>query len=258
MITEILTSIGLTPEQAELYTSLLDHGAQTAGKLSKTTKIQRTYVYPVARELVKKGLVAMEKKGRTTTFVPQPPERLLSQAEDVKTHAAQAYAALQGILPGLKTKYEIRESKPIVRYYEGEKGIIKANLEVLAEKKEILAYLVINKDIDRKLEKFWDTYYAMRVENKIYVRAITPNTKEGIEYKRRDTKEMRETRLVPKDKFPITIEKNIVGNKVVFFSTKDGKLVATIVENKEIADTERAIFELAWKQADHFNRKLST
>lgn len=249
MITEILTSIGLTPEQADLYASLLDDGPQTAAKLAKTTKIQRTYVYPVARELVKKGLVAMERKGRTTTFVPQPPERLLTQAENVKTHAAQAYAALEGILPSLKTKFETAESKPIVRHFEGEEGVIKANLEVLAEKREILAFLVINPEIDRKMASFWEKYYAMRLEDGIFVRAITPNTKEGIAYKKRDKQEMRETRLVPKEKFPFLIEKNITGNKVVFFSTREGKLVATIVENQAIADTERAIFELAWKEA---------
>jgi len=89
------------------------------------------------------------------------------------------------------------------------------------------------------------------------VRAVTPNTKEGIEYQKNDKEQIRETRLVPLEKFPFNIEKNIVGNKVAFFSTHEGKLIITIIENKEIADAERAIFELAWFQAEHYNQILA-
>jgi sugar-specific transcriptional regulator TrmB len=257
MIEDILTSLGLTPEQVDIYQSLLTNGAQTASKLAKTTKVQRTYIYRIAQELVAKELVTVDRKDKTSVFVPQSPDHLLTQAEEMKEKAVAAQVALEGILPGLKTKYHAIESKPVVKHFEGEEGVMKANLEVLAEKKEILAYLVINKTIDKKMEDFWEKYYKQRIADTIHVRAITPDTKEGIEYKKRDAEELRETKLVPKDKFPLAIEKNIVGNKVAFFSTREGQLIATIIENKEIADTERAIFELAWKQADHFDKKLS-
>ena len=134
---------------------------------------------------------------------------------------------------------------------------MKANREVLAEKKEILAYLVVNKDIDTKMANYWKEYYDERIKNNIHVRAITSDTVAGKEYKKRDLEELRETKLVPADQFPLAIEKNIVGDKVVFFSTANGLLVSTIIDNKEIADTERAIFELAWKQAVYFDNKLN-
>lgn len=248
MIEEILTSLGLTPEQVDIYQSLLTHGAQTASSLAKTTKVQRTYIYRVAQELVGKGLVAMDKKGQTTLYVPQSPDHLLAQAEEQKIKATQAQTALEGILPSLKTKYQAIEVKPVVTHYEGEEGNMKANLAVLAEKKEILAYLLINPSIDRQMADFWKQYYEIRLRDNIRVRAITPNTKDGIEYVKRDKKELRETKLVPKELFPVSIEKNIVGNKVVFFATKNGVLTATIIENKQIADSERAFFELAWKK----------
>lgn len=254
---EALINLGLSKEEADIYLSLLNKGGQGASELSKSTKVKRTYIYSVSASLIKKGLISQSKNGKTTVFNPMSPDKLLTLASQEKQKAEQSEQTLEAILPNLKTKYEVFDQKPVVTHYEGEAGIIKANLAVLAEKKEILAYLVINKSIDKQMEEFWDKYYTMRVSSNIHVRAITPNTKEGIEYQKRDKEELRETKLIPKDRFPLAIEKNIVGNKVVFFSVREGVLIATIIENKEIADTERAIFELAWSQADSYSKELS-
>ncbi len=246
---DIFSKLGLTQEQADIYESLLNNGPQGASELAKTTKVKRTYIYAVVKELIKKGLVIEGTHGNKTKFRPQSPETLRSHAETQKTKAELALKELESALPNLISQYQLTEFKPVVRTFEGEEGTIKANLEVLSEKKDILAYLVINPTIDKQLEKFWKEYYNLRIKNNIHVRAITSNTPEGISYQKRDKEELRETRLVPKDKFNIAIEKNIVGNKVAFFSFYNGTLIATIIENKEIADAERAIFELAWKQA---------
>lgn len=249
MIPEVLVNLGLSTEEAEIYLSLLSDGPQSASQLSKSTKVKRTYIYSVSASLIKKGLASQTKRGKTTIFSPMSPDKLLSLVENKKVLLEQTENTLESIMPSLKEKFEAVDVRPVITYYEGENGIKKANLEVLAEKKEILAFLVVNKEIDKRMESFWKKYYQQRVEDNIFVRAITPNTKEGIEYKNRDNEELRETRLVSKNDFPINIEKNIVGNKVAFFSTIGKKLIATIIENKEIADTERVIFEIVWKQA---------
>lgn len=254
MTTDILTRVGLTPEQADLYQSLLTHGAQTATGLSKTTKIGRTYIYRVGQELTKKGLIRMERKDHKTRFFPLSPDFLTTQAEEQKTKAQEAQIALESILPELKIKYGAVDNRPIITYFEGIDGIQKAHRLILAEKKEILAYVMVDEDIDKQLDAFWKSYYATRLKDNIHVRSITPDTKEGIAYKKRDQNELRETRLVPKESFPFAIEKDIVGNKIAFFSKKEGVLIATVIENKQIADTERAAFELAWKQTEHYNQ----
>lgn len=257
MVTEVLNSLGLSIEESEIYSTLLDKGQLSASEISKNSKVKRTYVYAVCKSLIKKGLIQQLTEKNITKFAPLSPDHLMDLAERQKQDALKASQTLEGILPTLKNKFGTIESKPVITYYEGRAGIAKANLAVLAEKKEILAYLVINKTIDKQMEEFWNKYYSMRISNNIHVRAITPDTSEGIKYKKRDKEELRETKLVPKDEFPLAIEKNIVGNKVVFFSVREGVLIATIIENKEIADTERAIFELAWSKADSYSKKLS-
>jgi len=49
-------------------------------------------------------------------------------------------------------------------------------------------------------------------------------------------------------------ELTVYGNKVSMIALK-GKLIGVIIESKEMALMVRTIFELAWKQADQFQKK---
>ncbi len=60
----------------------------------------------------------------------------------------------------------------------------------------------------------------------------------------RDKEELRQCRLIDIEKFPFKNQINIFGNKIMIASYRDQ--MGVIIESKEIADTQRAIFELAW------------
>lgn len=252
-----LQSIGMTITEANLYDALIRLGEASIADILSETKLKRSTAYKALYSLEKKGLLTSKDKNKKIHFQPTSPAKLLDLADSYYSILEKTRSDIQAILPSLTSAYTLSIQKPVIRMYEGIEGIKKANLEVLSEKQEILAYVYADEEIDKAMDKFWSRYYAIRKRDKIYVRSITPNNKAGIEYKKRDAEELRQTRLVPLEKFPINIEKNIVGNKVVFFSRREGTLMATIVENKMIADTERAIFELAWKEAERLNEFLT-
>lgn len=250
---QLLQTLGLTDKESAIYKLLLELGKVQAGVLIKKTGLKRATVYKSLYTLEEKGLVKQEDIKKKKHFTPLSPDNLLKLSDEQFEKQQRARDDLRSLLPELNSTYVLTVEKPIVKFYEGHEGIMKANLEILAEKKEILAYVYADETIDHELDSFWKKYYKIRMQDKIYVRSISPNNKASVEYKKRDKDELRTTYLVPQDKFPITIEKNIVGNKVAFFSQENGKLIATIIENKLIADTERAIFELAWKEAEKYN-----
>lgn len=247
MIEEILTSLGLTPEQVDIYQSLLTNGSQTATKLAKTTKVQRTYIYRVAQELVAKGLVAMDKKDRTTVFVPQSPDHLLTQAEEVKTKAIQAQTALEGILPSLKTKYQAIEAKPTVTYYEGVEGIKKVYMDTIKEGKPILAMVETSKVEPDIYEWITKEYVKLRVEAKIPVKAIVASGQKTQSYERQNDAELRETKRIDSEKFPFEHEINIYGTKLAIINHRKGTtLMGIIIDNPVVAKTFKSWFELTW------------
>lgn len=254
MSLNFLKSIGLTETESTLYELLLKLGEVPANEVVRESKLKRPTVYKALYSLEKKGLVSQKDKNKKIHFQPAPPAKLLEMADSQYSSLERARENLTSLMPSLTSAYTLSTERPVIRTYEGVEGLKKAHMnEILSEKKEILAYVRINEKIDKSLDEFWEKYYSYRIKNQISVRSIAPNTKEGIEYKKADKEQLRQTRLIPLEKFPIDIEKNIVGNKVAFFSTYEGKFIITIIENKAIADAERAAFELAWQAAEHYD-----
>ena len=251
---QLLQNLGLTDKESLIYNLLLTLGKVQAATLISKTGLKRATVYKSLYTLQDKGLVKQEDIKKKKHFTPLPPDNLLALSNEQFEKQERTREDLRSMLPRLTSTYTLSVEKPIVRFYEGKEGIIQANLEILTEKKEILAYVYADERIDEAMADFWKKYYKIRMKDKIYVRAISPDNKTSVEYKKRDKDELRTTYLVPQEEFPIHIEKNIVGNKVALFSQENGKLIATIIENKLIADTERAIFELAWKEAEKYNK----
>ena len=63
-----------------------------------------------------------------------------------------------------------------------------------------------------------------------------------------------EVRAIPEEKFPIHGEISVRGNTVFMYSYKS-TLLGLVVTSKELADTFRAIFELAWNGASQYPEK---
>lgn len=84
MLDEILQKIGLSDKEIIIYKILLQYGKAKASALSRLTKINRTTIYSVTKELVKKGLITEDLGDVTGTYVALPPtelDQLIKQQE---------------------------------------------------------------------------------------------------------------------------------------------------------------------------------
>ena len=97
-------------------------------------------------------------------------------------------------------------------------------------------------------------YYKRRTKKGIAIRAIVPGTTIGKERKEEDKKEMRETALVPPDKYYFSPEINIYDNKTMIASWREK--LGIIIESAEIADAMKKIYELAWAEAKRLDKEL--
>lgn len=101
------------------------------------------------------------------------------------------------------------------------------------------------------------TYAKKRSDAGIWAKVIVAEDTKTKAYVSKKEAEKRETRVVPKEKFPIGIEVDIYGSKVAFINFhKDGDLVGIIVQNELIANTMRAMFTLAWEKAGDYTTTL--
>jgi sugar-specific transcriptional regulator TrmB len=244
---EIFSKVGLTAEQAQIYESLLEHGPQSASELATSTPVKRTYAYSVCADLVKKGLIAQELRGRTTVFRALSPQQLITEAQTQKLKAELAQKELENILPTLKSKYNLAENKPVVTYFEGVEGIKKVYQDTLSEKQPIDA-LVQTSEVHPEIYR-WVTqeYVKARIAAGIAVRAIVASGEKTEKYTELDKKELRETKVVDSTSFPFKHEINIYGTKLAIINhNKTAQLIGIIIDNPHIATTFRSWFDLTW------------
>ncbi len=253
-IKNTLLEIGLKDSQIKVYLSLLQMGQANIYELSAKTKVKRTTVYSILDVLVAKGLATyFEKEGHRTYFAENPKKVLLyfeNQQQLVKTNLKK----FMEIMPELSSIYNLKATKPKIRFYEGVEGLKQVFEETLTIKPrdEILAISTATLIHEVLGDEWVKNYLARRVAGRIQQRAIVEDSPWGREHQKNDKKENRLTRLAPKDKFPFFNEVNIFANKVMIASYKDQ--IGVIIESADVANTQRALFELAWLGAEKFSR----
>jgi sugar-specific transcriptional regulator TrmB len=234
-----LYQLGLKGREADVYLASLELGAGSVSQLAKKSGLKRTTIYDILEGLIQKGLIVQTKKGKKRLFYAEEPRFLEKLIENKKT-------VFRDILPLLESIHNTAGTKPKIRYYEGREGLKEIYRDTLNFSGELLAFVTEN-ILSHLGEDFANEYIKKRKKSKITVRAIGPDTDDVIKYKKNDREQMRQTRLVPKEKFPFSIEMDIYGNKIFFASFKEQ--MGIIIESSEIAKNMRFLFDLAWAGA---------
>jgi len=240
-----LENFGLQPKEITIYLNLLQMGSGSIQEISFKCNIKRTTVYSVLDSLIQKGLVSFTKSRGHREYFAEDPAKIPQIIEELSRQLQMKQKNIIDALPELSSIYNIKGTKPKIRFYEGIDGIKTLFEETLQLKsgEETLAYSSAE-SIHEYLQEYVPSYLKRRIKKGITQRAIAEDSPEAREHQKNDQKELRQTILVNKDKFPFSNEINIFRNKVSIASYRD--LLGVIIESSEIAKTQKAIFELAW------------
>ena len=234
-----LKNIGLSEKEACIYLACLELGSQPATKIAKVARLNRVTTYDILEKLIGKGFVNFMVKKNVKFFSSIDPELLHSETQRHTDMLKITLPKLKRIKTGLK--------HPQVQYFEGIEGIKAIYADTLTSKTEILNYAN-----SREIRNFWpeydSEYVGKRVKKKIHLKGIAPEDEYGKRVHAADKTNHREIRLVEAAKFDFTNEINIYDNKVAIVSLR-GELIGMIIESEEIANTQRAIFQMAWEFA---------
>jgi len=218
----------------------LENGPTTIAKLSQKSGLKRGTIYEFLGEMLEKGLLEMTISGKRKLYTGTEPKKLQKIIDRQKE-------ILENLLPDLSLLTSKGSAKPKIRFYEGKEGLLKAYYEILdlPVGSEVLGFATFE-GIYKLFPKIAvDSYIKKRVAKKIKEKLIIPSDEFGENHSADNKKEMRETIMIPKSKFSISSEINIYQNKVAITSLGDEK-VAVIIESQQMADIQRAIFNLLW------------
>ncbi|MBI5793975.1 hypothetical protein HZA87_02715 [Candidatus Uhrbacteria bacterium] len=242
----ILRGAGLSEKESQLYFTGLQLGSAPASDYAKASDFNRVTAYTVLEAMVHRGLFTVERKARGKCYTPVPPEYL---AVEVRKNAE----AVERSLPELRSLRGAGYRQPQVRYFEGWEGVRRVYEDTLTAKTEILNFA--NSAVVRRHWPAYDTeYVAERVRRGIHLRGIAPDDVTGRRVHGQDREMLREIRLVSARQFDFHNEVKVYDHKVAICSFDsslrgDADMFGIIIESKQVAETQRQIFEMAWRYA---------
>lgn len=240
----VLQAVGLDDKESALYLAGLQIGSAPASDYAKAAELNRITAYNSLEALVHRGLFTHVKKMRGKWYAPVAPEYL---SLEVQKNAQ----ALERALPELRSLQGAHFRQPRVRFFEGWEGVRKVYEDTLTAKGELLNFA--NSAVVRKFWPAYDSEYVdERVKRGIHLRGIAPDDATGKAVHGEDKAKIREIRLVPVKDFDFTNEINVYDHKVAICSFDSGlrgnsDMFGVIIESKEVAETQRQIFEMAWR-----------
>jgi len=239
-----LISLGLSDNEAKVYMAMLELGQATVLEISAKAGVNRPTTYVQIESLKKMGLVSTQIKGKKQLFIAESPDKLESVIERERKAIEYKKEELHKLLPELTGIFNLSDSKPQVRFFEGKEGLLKMQGELLKSgANEVVSFA----SADGILKIFPDhpqTLSSKRVQRGIRSRLIYTNKGEPV-LKRYDDKMLREAKYISPDKFPFKSDVAIYGD-YISISALEGKVVGVIIVHRELADSFRALFNLLW------------
>lgn len=256
MLKTLLQKIGLSEKDSQVYLACLELGTQPASVIARKAGLKRPTTYLILEELLKKGLVSEYTGSNVKYFTAVSPEYLLNYVEKQRRELTSHQRELEQFLPQFISLSNPYSLNPKVRFYEGMAGIEKVMNDTLTSTEKLRCYSTMDAWFARPDTKEYIMWYSkQRAEKKIPIHSINTDTPVSRKYIEQDypaervDNELSHFRWLPKDIQVFSNEINIYDNKVSIACLGKNELLGIIIESESIAQTQKSIFEVAWRSA---------
>lgn len=241
----LLTQFGLTEKESTVYLACLELGMAPVSIIARRARLKRPTVHEVLKQLSQRGIAEFFVRGSTRYYSVQSPREFLESKQ-------QLLGKLNAALPSLLALQNKMTHKPKIMFFEGREEMRKLYLDVLEAKGEILNYFLPEKCY-ACLGKDWlfENYLHERIRRKIPIRVIMPNSAEAMSLQKSAVEHLRQVRILPESSLHFNNEIYIYNNKINTFSFDEE--LALQIESQDMTETQRVIFELAWRGASSLN-----
>jgi len=250
---QAFVDIGLKPYEAAVYAACLGSPKGLfVNQITRISSIKRSTVDIILLRLKKKGFVSWYKEGKRTTYVAEPPDKLLNSL----AHKVDNFKLL---LPTLLKAVGEGEG-PKVRFYEGLEGVQKIYEDILLscissdEAKEICT-ISSGRELFRALPDHDKHFIRKRIRRRIPIRILAPSDPQSRKRFMASRETLRETRFFNSKAYPIQGEINIYADKIAFMTFDADNMAGAVLESKLMSSDMRSLFNWLWHAAPKHNGK---
>jgi sugar-specific transcriptional regulator TrmB len=239
-LANLLTGIGLSDVEAQVYLAALSAGPATVLQLSRSTDVKRTTLYSVIESLKQKGLLKTEIKGLKRRFVAAHPENLALVLEK----RARDFNAF---VPLLSQLYNDKANEASITYHEGLEAIKTVYEKLLKGVGRADPYLAISTEAFFEPDRpYFEKFIERRGRAYRGVRLILldePGAREQKKFERNFNQQIRF--LPPGTKMDINI---VITKDTLVLHQLRPPIHALVIKTPTIIESHRALFETLWER----------
>ncbi len=248
---DTLQKLGFSKKASLVYLTLLKSGEMSASQIAKETKIVRTTVYDILKELVADEFVIVSSEIKDKKkFAAGDPEKLVvfvdNQSREMieqKKILDEKQQQLTELIPQLKAMSEEVIGKPKTHFYDGAKGLVQALSFCITSKQPVMIYGSLEPWV-RWMPDHFEWFAAEANKRKVDIRRIDQKTIGKFRGEESSNDGGWPVRFLPVG-FNLPGFTLIYGDKILQASFQ--RPMATIIEDKEMANSQKTVYELFWQ-----------
>jgi sugar-specific transcriptional regulator TrmB len=248
---QYFAKLGIEPELADIYLTLRAYGPQSLLQLSRNAKIERTKLYRLIDSCKEYHLIEIEEEYKRKTYKAAP----ISNLQILLSKKEQELSDLKKELVDLQEIYQpTSASSPMthVQFFRGPEGVKQMYWNQTKARTESLSILFENMQ-NRTNLAFFERWVQRCNERDLRFRSIVSDhflstQKDWYQTNTNEKLKHWEGRHLPDNVLPITHSMVTYDDVVAYYNWKDGEVFGLEIYNQEIADAQRNLFEMLWKQ----------
>ena len=243
-----LQRVGLSDKEAKVYIAALELGLESVQNIAEKAGVNRATTYSVLEGLITKGLIGISQEGKKTRYSVHYRDYLNPQFEIRKKEIEESQKNFKKILPQLSSIHNVKKNKPVIKYYEGKSGLLSCAedfTQIFDPNSNEPARMIYNRDkiINVITDEERSSYAKMRTDRKVKSKVLYNTSVENILRGR-----MGSRLIVDEKDFKFDGDISIYKDYIRMSSL--GKPInAILIQDKCLAQTLKAIFDMAWETA---------
>jgi len=247
-----LAKLGLDPEIADMYLALHAHGPQSISSLSRNSGVERTRIYRLLDAMKDAGIIEIDVHDKRSIVRAAH----IGNLQTLLSRREQELRTLQDELREIERGFShtsISSELTKVHFYQGEAGNKQMFWNQTRATTEGLCILYENMQ-GRTNSAYFERWVRKCNERNLHFRGIIgqhfiETQQQWYAAHSNERLEHWESRYIDPQIFPVTHSVITYDDVVAYYNWKDGEIFGIEVINQEIADAQRNIFEMLWKQA---------
>lgn len=247
-IEQYLLESGFSGTEIFILKHLLAGGSMTLRELAAKTGKSTGVLDSASKKLLKKGILGREVINETPKLTLFSLDAVVAWVHEDAEHKRRAMDRREKDLQSFVDSLSVEVNRADIQHYEGLEGLESAYTKLLQEcHGHMIHFLPVrHTEVEDPLRDFLVSYCRLRRRQSVITRVIAQDTPLGRRYHSRDAFEYRQTLLVPESVYAFATEKVVAGDWVATINHEENK--AFLIRSKELAHTEKAMFEAIWRQ----------